>query len=257
MASREVWLARVRQPASAAVAGIVFALILMAVILLLRNAAPSAGPEAGRWATEQGRRQQVVTALQLIPFAGIAFLWFIGVIRSQVGASEDRFVGTVFLGSGLLFVALMFVAAGALSAALALLDTGSERASEAPQAAGAFADALLGIFGARMGAVFVATVSTVGRRAGALPKWLVASGYVVAVLLLLTPPLPSPSQFLFPVWILLLSGYLLTGRHQTRLQPASSASVPEMPRAARSRAERPAASPARADDESAPPYDPP
>lgn len=33
--------------------------------------------------------------------AGIAFLWFIGVIRDRSGAHEDRFFATVFLGSGL------------------------------------------------------------------------------------------------------------------------------------------------------------
>ena len=51
-------------------------------------------------------------ALNLVPFAGIAFLWFIGVLRDRIGEREDRFFATVFLGSGLLFVAMIFVAAG-------------------------------------------------------------------------------------------------------------------------------------------------
>ena len=50
-------------------------------------------------------------ALNLIPFAGIAFLWFIGVLRDRIGQREDRFFAIVFLGSGLLFVAMLFVAA--------------------------------------------------------------------------------------------------------------------------------------------------
>jgi hypothetical protein len=39
----------------------------------------------------------VAIGLNLIPFAGIAFLWFIGVIRDRIGAHEDRFFATVLL----------------------------------------------------------------------------------------------------------------------------------------------------------------
>ena len=56
---------------------------------------------AANWST-------VSLALNLVPFAGIAFLWFIGVVRDRLGQAEDRFFATVFLGSGLLFLAMMF-----------------------------------------------------------------------------------------------------------------------------------------------------
>jgi len=46
--------------------------------------------------------------LNLLPFAGIAFLWFIAVLRDRLGELEDRFFATVFLGSGLLFIAMIF-----------------------------------------------------------------------------------------------------------------------------------------------------
>ena len=55
--------------------------------------------------------QPVNLALNLLPFAGIAFLWFIGVLRDRMGAYEDRFFATVFLGSGLLFLAMLFASA--------------------------------------------------------------------------------------------------------------------------------------------------
>ena len=42
-------------------------------------------------------------------FCGIFFLWFMGAVRARVGQSEDKFLATIFLGSGLLFVAMMFV----------------------------------------------------------------------------------------------------------------------------------------------------
>jgi hypothetical protein len=62
----------------------------------------------------------VALGLNLAPFAGIAFLWFIGVLRDRLGELEDRFFSTVFLGSGLLFLAMLFasaaVAGGIISA---------------------------------------------------------------------------------------------------------------------------------------------
>ena len=75
----------VRQPKSAAVAGLVFGVILSAVLILLQSAAPSSVAESGGWIDDLSERGEVVTALKLIPFAGIAFLWFLAVVRSQLG----------------------------------------------------------------------------------------------------------------------------------------------------------------------------
>ena len=36
-----------------------------------------------------------------MPFAGIAFLWFVGVVRDRMGRLEDRFFSSVFFGSSL------------------------------------------------------------------------------------------------------------------------------------------------------------
>ena len=114
----------IRQPKAAAVAGLVFGLILTTVLLLLQSVAPQTTSELGSWAEDQSRRDSVVVALALIPFAGIAFLWFIAVVRSELGRLGDRFFETVFLGSGLLFVAMLFAAAAVLSGLLSLVDAG-------------------------------------------------------------------------------------------------------------------------------------
>jgi hypothetical protein len=66
-------------------------------------------------------------ALNLLPFSGIAFLWFIGVLRDRLGELEDRFFATVFLGSGLLFVAMMFTSAAVAGGIITIL--GPESAS--------------------------------------------------------------------------------------------------------------------------------
>jgi MFS family permease len=71
------------------------------------------------WLADPHRRGMVVLALNLVPFAAIAFLWFIGVVRDRIGQREDRFFATVFLGSGLLFVAMLFVPSAVTAAILA------------------------------------------------------------------------------------------------------------------------------------------
>jgi hypothetical protein len=70
---------------------------------------PARPSDAGEWLTIRSRREQVEFALGLLLFAGIAFLWFIGVIRDRLGDREDRFFATIFLGSGLLFSVYILV----------------------------------------------------------------------------------------------------------------------------------------------------
>jgi hypothetical protein len=64
-----------------------------------------ASVRADRWRWGRGLRQvrtPNALAVNQVPFAGIAFLWFIGMLRDRLGEFEDRFFATVFFGSGLL-----------------------------------------------------------------------------------------------------------------------------------------------------------
>lgn len=206
-----VWRA-VRRPESAAAAGLVFAALLTVVIVELRKVAAEAGTWA-TWYSDPSARSAVGLALALVPFAGIAFLWFVAVVRSQVGSAEDRFIETVFLGSGLLFVATLFTSAAALTAVLRL-DGVVPVSPETSAAAMAFGSSLLGQFGTRMAAVFTLTLTTAARQSGALPRWLVLLGYAVGLLLMLSPPLPTLTQFAFPVWVAVLSATVLVRRRE-------------------------------------------
>ena len=96
-------------PRAAAVAGILFSVLLISSLVLIRLSIPADPHDAGQWLG--GERGPIDAALALLPFAGIAFLWFIGVIRDRLGVHEDRFLATVFLGSGLLFLAMLFASA--------------------------------------------------------------------------------------------------------------------------------------------------
>jgi hypothetical protein len=209
--TRDELSAWVRRPESAAVAGVVFAVILGTVIVLIRGASPVQTGQLAAW-TDPVRRSAISTALALMPFAGIAFLWFVAVVRARVAPLTDRFFETVFLGSGLLFVVMLFASAASLTAILRLETAGLEPSIETRAFGWALATSLLASFGARLAAVFTLSVSTVVLRGGRLPRWLALVGYLVGVLLLLTPPLDTATTLLFPLWVLTFSVTVLLRR---------------------------------------------
>ncbi len=208
-----------RNPASAAVAGIIFSIILIVVLAQLHAAVPAEGGSTD-WLQDPDRRQGVATAVALIPFAGIAFLWFIGVIRHRLAEREDKLFATVFLGSGLLFIALLFVTGAILATLLTMYERGVAVGADALVLLVVLTKTLMGLFGARMAAVFTISVSSVGLRSRLMPRWLVALGYVAAVILLLSPPLSRWGQLLFPIWVLVFSIQLLFAARKSDVQPA-------------------------------------
>src|SRR5690348_12799119 len=98
-----------RTPRAAAAAGIVFSLLLGLALVPLIISAPSDTATEGTWLTATSQRATIAFAMNLVPVAGIAFLWFIGVVPARTGRLEDRFLASVCLGGGLLFCAMLFV----------------------------------------------------------------------------------------------------------------------------------------------------
>ena len=209
-----------RTPRGAAVAGIIFSVLLITALTLLRISAPAHPGAGSQWLTDSGKRAAVAVALNLVPFAGIAFLWFIGVLRDRIGEREDRFFATVFLGSGLLFVGMIFVAAavgGALIAAAAAsnLPPGGTLALSRN-----ITNGLLNVYAMRMAAVFTLTTVTIARRTQIVSRWLTIAGFACALVLLIGIGLSPWVELVFPAWILALSlDVLLAG---SRLTPAAS-----------------------------------
>jgi len=195
-----------RTPRAAAVAGIVFSVLLIAALVLLRLSVPADPRVPGSWLTDPGRRTAVSIALALVPFAGIAFLWFIGVIRDRVGHREDRFFGTVFLGSGVLFVAMLFVTAAIAGGVFAAASRSS--GPPGPDVLSLGRDVtglLLNVYSMRMAAVFTLTTVTIARRTEIVSRWLTVAGVVVALVLLVAVSFSAWVELLFPAWILALS----------------------------------------------------
>ncbi len=216
----EITRASLRTPRAAAIAGIAFALLLGTALILVRLAVPANPRDAATWLDDEGRRSAVVLALNLVPFAGLAFLWFIGAVRDRIGAAEDRFFATVFLGTGLLFVAMLFVAA---ALAGGLLESEANRSAQISPEVWRFGQhtthQVLAVYAMRMAGAFTIVTTTIGRRLGILPGWLTVLGGTVGVVLLLTVESFAWVEILFPLWVLILSIHLLV--HPPAARPTS------------------------------------
>jgi len=193
-----------RTPRAAAVAGIIFSVLLTAALVLLRLSVPARAADPGSWLTNSHQRAEVAVALNLVPFAGIAFLWFVGVLRDRIGEREDRFFATVFLGSGLIFVAMLFAAA-AISGGLIAAESSSPLDAGTLSLGRMVTTTLLNVYAMRMAAVFTLTTVTIARRTEIVSRWLTLAGYVAALVLLIGVGFSPWVELLFPLWILALS----------------------------------------------------
>jgi hypothetical protein len=194
-----------RTPRAAAVAGIIFSLLMITALTLLRLSAPAHPGAGSQWLTDSGKRAAVAVALNLVPFAGIAFLWFVGVLRDRIGNREDRFFATVFLGSGLLFVAMMFVAAAVGGALIAAAAASNLPAGGTLALSRNITNGLLNVYAMRMAAVFTLTTVTIARRTQIVSRWLTIAGIACALVLLIGIGISPWVELVFPAWILALS----------------------------------------------------
>ena len=204
--TRRGWLrpgGPLRTSQGAAIAGIIFGLLLITALVLLRISVPAHSEVAGTWLADSRRRTAVAVALNLIPFAGIAFLWFIGVLRDRIGEREDRLFATVFLGSGLLFVGMLFVAAAVAGATIAAAPAQPGPASLALSRN--LTGSLLNVYAMRMAAVFTLTTVNIARRTAIVSRWLILAGLACALILLVGIGISPWVELLFPAWILALS----------------------------------------------------
>jgi hypothetical protein len=203
-------------PRIVAISGIVFATLFTAALLLIRLALPADPRDPGIWLSDSISRSWVRWALYLVPFSGIAFLWYMATLRNHIGVLEDKFFATVFLGSGLLFVAMLFVA---VAASEGIINTFADAdlsvaQSESYRFARAMAYALTFSFGMRMAAVFMFVTSTIGLRTSVLSPSVSLIGFFLGVLLLTVVTHFAWIALLFPLWVLVVSIDVLLARIQ-------------------------------------------
>jgi len=200
---------RAATPVAGAIAGILFAVLFGASMAILITTMAALAGDTGEW-LESGARS-FRFAIGLIPFAGLFFLWFMGVARDRLGKHEDQFFATVFLGSGLLFLAMVFGAAasaGAIAAAFARDPSGFIGSGTYHYARLMIAQ-IFGVFALRMAAVFVISQATLWLRTGVMPKWMAVLSYAVALVLLFVVSQSLWVVLIFPAWVFLVSVYIL------------------------------------------------
>ncbi len=182
-------------------------MLLGGVFLLIRLSVPSSEAGSSAWLTDPQKRHAVSIALSLVPFAGIAFLWFIGVIRDRIGEREDRFFATVFLGSGLLFIAMVFVGTAVVGGLLGdpAIESGGVPHPALWDLERRITLTLINTFAIRMAAIFIFSTTTIGMRIGILPRWLVIAGFVAGMVLLFGVNISAWMNLVLPVWALVLS----------------------------------------------------
>lgn len=198
-----------------ALVGAAHALLFLASFLLVSElpTATASDDEIVRFYSSDGRRVATLVGLYLMPFAGIAFVWFIVALRMWISGAirrENVLLSNVQLVSGIVFVALFFAATGsfavvAASAEFADTEIDPGFARQFPS----FGATLLFVFAFRMAAMFVFTTSSIGRSAGILPRWFVVAGYGVGVFLLLSASFERWFVLVFPIWLLVLAALLL------------------------------------------------
>jgi hypothetical protein len=208
---------RLTTPRAAALAGILFAVLLSASYVLIRLAIPADPLDVSVWLEENAN--SISLALSLVPFAGIAFLWFMGVVRDRIGAFEDRFFSTVFFGSGLLFLAMTFVAAALAGGMLSSYAIAADRLIESGvyTYSRAVMYRIMNVYAIRMAGVFMISLGTIWLRTRTMPLWLALLTYGAALVLLVTISYMLWVTLVFPAWVGLISVALLVWNYRRRL----------------------------------------
>lgn len=204
-------------PRAAGVAGIIFSVLLLISLGILGSIGrmDAITVSQDRLRAIAGTAQLAIT---LIPFAGIAFLWFTGVIRDQLGALEDKLFSTVFYGSAILFIAMLFLWAATFSALLAISTEITPVEADILAYGMALSNRVADDYSTRMAGVYMLSVGTIWIRTHIVRRWLIIVTYVMALgFILLAGSIPG-IRYAFPGWVLVVSAYTLYNNYRHRDQ---------------------------------------
>jgi hypothetical protein len=202
-----------RTPRAAAIAGLAFGVlyILSTYVVSIRPPDDLGVGDFPDWYTKATSNLTIVS-LYLAPLAGIAFLWFVAVIRNRIGEREDRFFATVFIGSGLLFVAMLWAAGATIGSLAPVSRTDVVKVPDLAtfDLVRSLAHTYF-VYATRAASIFVIVTSTIALGTAAFPRWLVGVGYLIALVQLLTAGIFDVAELLFPIWVMILSATILVG----------------------------------------------
>ncbi|MHC2999121.1 hypothetical protein [Microbacterium sp. HJ5] len=208
---------RLTSPRAAAVAGVLFAVLFTVALALIRSALPETVTLTTDW-LDHSTSTRINIGVGLVPFAGIAFLWFLGVIRDRFRDAEDQLFSSVFIGSGLLFLAMLFVSAaiaGGMIATASLITDEQSRADITTFGRSVMLQ-VSNVYALRMAGVLLISVATMWLRTGVMPRWLAFVTYGVALVLLVVTTLSLWATLIFPVWVFVVSVLILVQNFRRR-----------------------------------------
>jgi hypothetical protein len=209
-------------PRAAAAAGILFSVLMIVSLILIWISIPPNPQDETGWLPESW--DTISLALNLIPFAGIAFLWFIGVVRDQLGQSEDKFFATAFFGSGLLLLALWFASAGVAGGTISMYGSaeGQSIDPELYKFGRSVTYTIMNSYALKMAGVFTLTTCTLSMRSRIFSRWMIILGFILGLLLLLNFGISEYIAIVFPLWILVISiDILITNLKRSKKQGAN------------------------------------
>jgi hypothetical protein len=207
-------------PFAGAVAGVMFAALFAVSVIILRQTTGDLSSDTGAWLSEDTGTFKF--ALALLPFAGLAFIWFMAVARERLGSREDQFFSTVFIASGTLFLAMVFAGAAGIGGVVAAAAADPEEFAAsttygyARQAVGQ----LFSIFAVRMAAIFLLSQAVLWLRTGVMPRWMALLAVLGFVVLMFVYTEAFWLILVFPAWVGLVSVYILVAHLRGRPAPA-------------------------------------
>jgi hypothetical protein len=197
------------------IAAIVFA-VLFVVGFLLASDTPDGDESNAKWVrhfADSGNRRMTVIGVILLAVAAVAFLVFLGVLRERLRAAApgSEWISTVAFASGVVFVAMLgvfAVGAAAVPAGVTFGDNPVPRDADIMRSLDSLGFGALLLFGAGSAGLLIITTSIVSGRAALLPRWLVVTGYIVGVIVLLGGLLFFP-LILIVLWMLAIGIVML------------------------------------------------
>lgn len=183
---------------------------MVIIIIIIHNSFPANITKVNTdWL--KNYRGAVYLAIGLVPIAGISFLWFMGVARDLLGHLEDQFFSTVYIGSGLLLLGLIFVWAALGSTILYGLNVNPKLFIEGGlyMFGRRLMQEIITVFAMSMAGAYVFSTGSIWLRTGIVPLWLAILTWGTAVVLWLSAFLPWWIQLVFPIWVFMISVYIL------------------------------------------------
>ena len=200
----------IRSPRSAAFAGIGYSILMITGMFLLASIARVSLEDITPELLESWSKKASLIIL-LVPFAGIAFLWFTGVIRDLLGEQEDRFFATLFYGSGIIQVVLLFIWGAIFGAIMATRAMMVNESIDARMYLFGFAlmNEIIGNYALRMAGIYMTAINSLWSKTGLVPRWLTIITYLLAFGFLLAAEKFREARFIFPIWVFVVSVYIL------------------------------------------------